>query len=142
MILIEITIPGCYVTQVEPTLIQCCIETGDEFLGREYFQEIDEWLFVVHLLEDFNLSKHVPILSQALEQKAIASFEFVQGNLVHLSSQDILEQMHSFPLSLGDSWIPALNDVQSVFLCCHRRVLTPKQISWLVEHHEIRWHYV
>ena len=142
MVLIEVTVPGACAQEIEPALIKCCAGTGDVFLGRQYYEEIDQWLYVVYLLHIIHLSTHVSMLSQALQHQTIMSFECVQGNLVRASAPDILAQMYTFPLSGGDSWIPAWHDPQSIFLYCDRPLLTKEQAVWFVLHGGIQWEYV
>jgi hypothetical protein len=142
MVLVEIIVPGSCVQAVEPVLRSCCAETGDELLGRQEYQELNTWFFVVRLLQDEHLSKHVPVLCQALQQKSITSFQFVHVDVIKLISDDIVEQMHHFPLSLGDSWIPAIDDSNIAYLCTARNVLTKQQSVWLVMHEEIEWRYL
>jgi len=137
MIMIEVTVPFSQAKQVEPFLAQCCEEAGDMLLGRREYPEAEQVLLVVRLMSDSHFSKHVPVLGQALQQRAITSFIFAQGNLVKLSSPDILEQMLSFPLEFGDSWVPVINDTHSVYLCIQRSSLTSKQLKWTFEHQEV-----
>ena len=142
MISIEVVVPSSTVDAVYPILIQCCAEVGDVLLGHRNYLQTGEVLGVVHLTDDSHVSKHLTILTQAFEQKAILSFQFVQGCLVKLAAPGIGEQKANFPLSLGDVWIPVLNDEQSVYLCLHRRLLTAQQAAWLVERSEMTWSYL
>ena len=82
-----------------------------------------------------------PLLTQALEQKALLSFQFVQGCLVKVTAPGIGEQIANFPFSLGDTWISSLNDERSVYLCLHRRLLTAQQSAWLLAH-QVTWSYL
>ena len=142
MISIEVVIPSSTIDAVYPLLAQCCAEVDDVVLGRRDYSPTGEVLGVVYLTDDSHVSKHLPILTQALEQKAILSFQFVQGCLVKLAAPGIREQMADFPFSLGDVWIPASNDERSVYLCLHRRLLTAQQAAWLVERSEMTWSYL
>jgi len=142
LILIEVVVPGSLAHQVEPAIEQCCAESGDRLLGRREYQEVNELFLVVQLLQDAHQSKHVPILGQALQNSMISSFNFVQGSLVAVSSPDILEQIHSFPLSLGDSWVPSARDPNCIYLCLHRPLLTHAQAAWFLLHEETTWNYV
>ena len=142
MISIEVVIPCSTVDAVYPVLVQCCTEAGDVLLGRRDDPHTGEVLGVVYLTDDSHVSKHLPILTQALEQKAILSFQFVQGCLVKLAAPDIQEQMANFPFSPGDVWIPALNDEQSLYLCLHRQILTAQQSAWLLARPELTWSYM
>jgi hypothetical protein len=142
MISIEVVVPGSTVDAVYPVLSQCCAEVGDVLLGRRDYSQTGEVLGVVHLTDDSHASKHLTILTQALEQKAILFFQFVQGCLVKLAAPGIWEQMANFPFSLGDVWIPALNDEQSLYLCLHRQLLTAQQSAWLLARRELTWSYM
>ncbi len=142
MVLVEIIVPGAFVQTVEPVLRSCCVETGDELLGGQEYRELDAWFFVVRLMQDENLSKHVPVLTQALLQKAITSFQFAHADVIKLMSPDISEQMYNFPLSLGDSWIPSIDDSKIAYLCAARNVLTKQQSGWLMTHDDVEWRYL
>jgi hypothetical protein len=142
MISIEVVVPLFAVESVYAVLTQCCAEAGDVLLGRKDDPHTGEVLGVVHLTDDSHVSQHLPILTQALERKAIQSFQFVQGCLVKVVAPDIGEQIANFPFSLGDIWIPSLTDKGSVYLCLHRRLLTPQQSAWLLAHSEVTWSYL
>ena len=142
MISIEVVIPRSTVDAVYPVLTQCCAQASDVLLGHRNDPYTGEVLAVVNLTDDSHLSKHLPILTQALEQNAILSFQFVQGCLIKVVAPGIEEQMAEFPFSLGDIWIPSLQDIQGVYLCLHRRLLTPQQSAWLLERSEVTWSYL
>ena len=142
MISIEVVVPSSTVDAVYPVLAQCCAEAGDVLLGCRDYPPTGEMLGVVHLTDDSHVSKHLPILTQALEQKALLSFQFVQGCLVKVTAPGIWEQMANFPFALGDVFIPSPNHERSVYLCLHRRLLTAQQSAWLLAHHEATWSYL
>ncbi len=142
MLLIEVVVPLSLACVVEATFVQCCTETGDEFLGRREYREIDEMLLVVRLAEEGNYSLHIPTLTQALRQQAISSYQFVQGHVVKLSSKTLLEQMRGFPLAMGDSWIPSAYDLHTAYLCMSRLFLTSEQTAWFMQHEDVEWDYV
>ena len=141
MISIEVVIPRSSVEAVYPVLVQCCAEAGDVLLGRRDDPQTREVLAVVHLSDDGHVSTHLPILTQALEQQALLSFQFVQGCLVNVAAPGIGEQLVHFPFSLGDTWIASLNDERSAYLCLHRRLLTAQQSAWLLSH-QVTWSYL
>jgi hypothetical protein len=141
LISIEVVIPRSTVDAVYPLLVQCCAEAGDVLLGRRDDPQTGEVLGTVHLTDDSHVSKHLPILRQALEQKALLSFQFVQGCLVKVTAPGIGEQMANFPFALGDTWICSLNDERSVYLCLHRRLVTAQQSAWLLAH-QVTWSYL
>lgn len=142
MLLIEVVVPLSSACIVEATFVQCCIETGDEFLGRKAYREIDEMLLVVRLAEEGHYSLHIPTLTKALRQRVISSYQFVQGHVVKLTSKDILAQMRGFPLAMGDSWIPSAYDIHIVYLCMPRLFLTSEQTAWFMQHEDVTWDYV
>jgi hypothetical protein len=142
LISIEVVMPRSTVDAVYAVLSQCCAQVGDVLLGRRDDSPTGEVLGVVHLTDDTHVSKHLPILTQALEQKALLSFQFVQGCLVKLAAPGIGEQMAHFPFSRGDVWIPALNGERSVYLCLHRQLLTAQQSAWLLARPEVTWIYL
>ncbi len=142
MIAIEVVIPSSTVDALYPVLSQYCTEVGDVLLGHRDYSQTSEVLGVVHLTDDSHISKHLTILTQALEQKAILSFQFVQGCLVKLAAPGIQEQIANFPFSLGDVWIPNPNGEQSLYLCLHRQLLTAQQSAWLLVRPELTWSYM
>lgn len=142
MLLIEVVVPLSLACTVEATFVHCCAMTGDEVLGRKEYSEISEMLLVVRLVEEGNYSLHIPTLSKALHQQAISSFQFVESHVVKLSSETILAQMHSFPLAMGDSWIPSANTMDTVYLCMPRLFLTSDQTSWFIQHEDVKWDYM
>jgi hypothetical protein len=141
LITIEVVIPRSRVDAVYAQLIQCCAEIGDVLLGQRADPQTGEVLGAVQLTEDSHVSKHLPILTQALEQNALLSFQFVQGCLVKVTAPAIREQMARFPFAFGDTWVSSLNDERSVYLCLHRRLLTPEQSAWLLLH-QLAWNYL
>jgi hypothetical protein len=142
LISIEVVIPSSTVDAVYPVLVQCCAEAGDVLLGRRDYSPTGEVLGVVHLTDDSHVSEHLPILTQALEQKDLLSFQFVQECLVKVAAPGIWEQMANFPFALGDVLIPSLNDERSAYLCLHRRLLTTQQSAWLLAHREVTYSYL
>lgn len=142
MISIEVVVPRSTVDAVYPVLAECCAKAGDVLLGRRDYPPTGEVLGVVHLTDDSHVSTHLPILTQALEQMALLSFQFVQGCLVKVTAPGIGEQLANFPFSLGDVLIPSPDDEQSAYLCLHRRLLTAQQSSWLLAHREVTWSYL
>lgn len=142
MILIEIAVPSAYASDVEKVIDQCCAETGDRLLGRRDYPEVEQLFLVVQLRHDIHLSKHVPILSQALQHSMISSFEFTQGNVVKVSSPTIFDHICNFPLSLGDSWVPAAHNLHTIYLNIHRSFLSAAQATWLHLHEDVTWSYL
>lgn len=142
MLLIEVVVPLSLACVVEAAFVQCCTETGDEFLGRRAYREIDEMLLVVRLTEEGHYSLHIPTLTKALRQRAISSYQFVQGHIVKISSETLLEQMRGFPLAMGDSWVPSAYDLHTVYLCMPRLFLTSEQTAWFIQHEGVEWDYV
>ena len=126
---------------VQALIEKYCQEKGNQLIGRSVYEEIGEVLLVVQVLHLTNVSKFVAILSHALHQGIIASFEYVTCDLATISSDpslDLQKQMHDFPLSPGQSWFPAIHDSHQVYLYTSRPVLSPKQIVWLLEH-KMEW---
>ncbi len=141
MILIEVAVPSSHADDVEKVIHHCCAETGDTLLGRRDYPDVNELLLVVQLLHDVHISKHVPVLSQALQHLLIHSFVFTQGVVVKVSSSDILTSMYEFPLSSGDSWVPSAHNPHTVYLSIHRPTLSAKQIAWL-HCQEVDWSFL
>ena len=131
VIMIEVAVPTSHADDVEKAIDQCCAETGDTLLGRRYYSEVNELFLVVQLLHDVHLSKHIPILSHALQHMLIHSFVLTQGTVVKVSSPDILNCICNFPLSSGDSWVPSAHDLHTVYLNIHRPTLNASQSAWL-----------
>ena len=142
MLLIEVVVPLPLACVVEAAFVHCCAETGDEFLGRKEYREIDEMLLVVRLTQDGHYSLHIPTLSNALRQRSISSYQFVEGHVVKLSSETLPEQMRCFPLAMGDWWIPSAHEVHTVYLCIPRLFLTSEQTAWFIQHEDVQWDYL
>ncbi len=142
MMLIEVVVPLSLACLVEATFVQCCTETNDEFLGRREYREFGEMLLVVRLTQESNYSLHVPTLTKALQQQAILSYQFVQGYVVKLAAENLFEHMSSFPLAMGDSWIPSAYDPHAAYLYMPRSMLTSEQTAWFIEHETVEWDYV
>jgi hypothetical protein len=111
-------------------------------LGNKIFTLTQEMLVVVRLTNDKHVFSHLTTLTQALEQQAIVSFQFIQGCIVKITAENVKQLMFTFPFSLGDIWLPALNDEQSLYLCLHRRLMTAQQSAWLLVRPEVRWSYM
>ena len=139
MIQIEIMVPLSQTQNVEPLLEVCCLDAGDKLLGRREFQEDREVLFMVVLMNALNGLKHISVLHNALQQQVITSFQFTHRSVLKLSSPTILELMHDFPMSYGDTWIPAINHPQSIYLSLPRLLLTGKQAVWILNHKNVTW---
>ncbi len=79
-----------------------------------------------------------------MHKDIMESFEYVTYHLVVAfldPSLDMEKQMHHFPLQPGESWFPAIDNPNQIFICIDRPLMTPRQAAWLLEH-EVRWAYV
>ena len=142
MISIEVVIPRSNIDAVYPVLCQCCKDVGDVMLGSRSSSLTGEMLVIVCLTNDKHVFAHLTTLTQALEDEAIVSFQFIQGCIVKATGAKVKQHLSSFPFSLGDIWLPALNDEQSVYLCLHRRLLTPQQSAWFLIRPDVKWSYM
>ena len=141
MIIVEVTVPGSHAADVVQVMEQCCQETGDRLIGRRHYPEIDEIFLVVQLLDEEHISEHLPVLRHALHQKLISCFTCTQATLVKVSSPSIASSIESFPLALGDSWVPSAHASDTAYLVLHRFLLSAAQAAW-VHLHEVEWTYV
>jgi hypothetical protein len=136
-LLIHVAVAVDNTQSVQSAVNNCCEETGDIPIGRRYYEDVGEMLLVVQLINDLHLSKHVKVLSQALHQRAILSFQFEHTHLVTVHCQPslrILDVMHDFPLSAGESWFPAIADEQMGYLCTRGEEMKSDQVLWFEEH--------
>ena len=110
-------------------------EMGDLLIGRRAYQELDAVLLVTQVQCAANLIKHRKFLDYALQQGFIESCEYVTCTLVTISldaSLDIWHQMHDFPLCPGESWFPAVNRPNQVYICLGKQLMTRNQAEWLI----------
>ena len=142
--LIEIV---CSVSQEKPaqaTIEAICKETGDLLIGRRINEETHEVLLVVQLLQAVSVSRHTTVLSHSLQQGVIASFRYVNCDLVKISFDpllDLREQMHDFPLRPGESWFPAIHNPHQAYVCLNRPLMLTEQAAWLLRH-QVEWAFV
>ena len=141
MILVEVTVPDAHAEEVQQVIEQCCQQTGDTLLGRRHYPDIGELFLVVQLRGEEQVSEHLPVLRQALQQKLILCFTCTQATLVKVTSSHIFSSIESFPLSVGDSWVPSAQEPDTVYLAINRLMLTPSQAAWL-HLYEVEWSYV
>jgi hypothetical protein len=123
---------------VKDTVVNCCSETGDTLIGQRVYAEVDEVLLVVRLTQDYNVTKHIPILSQALQSKLILSFQIETTNLVRVECPaplDIRDFVQDFPLQPNESWFPAIESKQMAYMCTRSLLLQPAQERWLERVH-------
>ncbi len=112
-------------------------EMGDLLIGRRAYQELDAVLLVMQVQYAANLIKHRKFLDYALQQGFIESCEYVTCTLVTASldaSLDIWDQMHDFPLCPGESWFPAVDHPNQVYICLGTHLMTRNQAEWLIVH--------
>ncbi len=120
------------------TVVNCCSETGDIPIGRRVYEEFDEVLIVVRLVQEYNVSKHIPILSEALQQKLVLSFQIEMTNLVAVQCPppaDIRSFIQDFPLHSSESWFPAIKAPQLAYICTRSLLLQPDQERWFERYH-------
>jgi hypothetical protein len=67
-ILIHVGVSLANFDAVQTEIDRCCSETGDILTGRRIYEDIEEALLVVQLIEDFNISKHTKILNKATQK--------------------------------------------------------------------------
>jgi hypothetical protein len=123
---------------VRNTVVNCCSETGDTLIGQRVYEEVGEVLLVVRLVQNYNVTKHIPILSQALQRELILSFQIEMINLVRVECPaplDIRHQVQDFPLQPNESWFPAVESEQMAYICTRGLLLQPSQEQWLEGHH-------
>ncbi len=123
---------------VQNTVANCCSETGDVLIGQRVYKEVGEVLLVVRLMQDYNVTKHIPILSQALQSKLILSLQIEMMNLVRVECSeplDIRHLVHGFPLQPNESWFPSIESKQMAYICTRSLLLQPSQEHWLEKYH-------
>jgi hypothetical protein len=53
---------------------------------------------------------------------------------------DRQEQMSSFPLRDGESWFPAIDHPNKVYICLDKPLMESNQILWLATY-QVQWAY-
>ena len=142
MICIEVVVARDQVQAVSPLLVECCTKTGDRLLGGRVDVDTEEVIFLVQLTQDPHLSAHLVVLSAALQHELIVAFHFAKGSVLKLSAPQIQETVGQFPLALGDSWVPGMRNLQDIYLCIARPLLTARKAAWLQLQEDVRWEYV
>lgn len=143
-ILIEIVCSLSQEKPVQATIEAICKETGDLLIGRLANEQTHEVLLVVQLLQVGSMSRHTTDLSHALQQRHIASYRFVSGNLLKISlepSMDLQEQMRDFPSHSGESWFPAIHNPHQAYVSLIRPLVQRGQAAWLLRR-QVGWAYV
>lgn len=117
-------------------------ESNNPLIGRSLFKETGEALLVV-LLMNPDTSGHSNFLKHLLQQGMITSFEYRHQYLVTASFDpplDIRMQMQEFPLQPGESWFPAIDHPDQVYICLERCLMTAGQAAWMLKY-QVRWAY-
>ncbi len=100
-------------------------------------------LLLVQLSALKDESEDDAFLRLALQQGIIESYEYVTCYPVSAflnPALDMHEQMRCFPLRDGESWLPALDSPNKVYICLDRPFMASNQIAWLVKH-QIPWKF-
>lgn len=142
--LIEIACPVSKEETMQATVEAFCEETDGLLIGRRIYQETNEILLIVRLPYATNLSKHVTVLSRALQQEVITWFRCVTCDLVKISfdlSASLEEQLHDFPLRSGESWFPAIHNPHQAYVCMSRPLMAANQAAWILGR-EAAWAFV
>lgn len=139
MVILEIVAPICSVDQVEALLSCYCATLGDEVLSCQGYEEVQECFFVIWVKDEQHLSGYLSMLSHARHERLISWFDAQSCSLLRLCSPTILEQMRTFPLTWGNSWIPSKKHTHEVYLYIDEAVLRPCQREWLRIHEDIVW---
>lgn len=141
-ILVEIV---CPISQKDArkTLEQHFEHANDRVLARCEYEELDRALLVVQLSPMTDESKHADFLQSALQSDIVESYGYVTSYPVSAflnPSLDRYEQMQDFPLRYGESWLPAIDNPNKVYICLDKPFLASSQTAWL-SNHQVRWEY-
>jgi hypothetical protein len=128
--IIEVGLPTDKVSVVQPALEECLIETGDQLIGHQAYDE--QTLFVVRLLSD-TLQCHLKILSSAFQEQMLDSFQIVSCYLfkVAFKDSDYANTLREFPFQIGESWFKSADEEQAAYLCLNLPYLNQSQTAWL-----------
>lgn len=128
--IIEIGLPTGNVAELQLTLEEHLVQTGDVLIGHQNYD--DQTLLVVRLFSN-TIHQHLEMLSTAFHKKQIHSFQVIACYLFkivfnHDNYQHILRD---FPLHAGESWFSARAEERTAYLCLNFPYLSQEQISWL-----------
>ena len=126
----------------EATIAHYFKETGNLLIGHSIFEETGEVLLVVLLMHPHK-SEYTDYLKNLLLQGIVESFEYRFHYLVIVtldSHLDIRMQMQDFPLQPGESWFPAVDHPDQVYICLERYLMTAEQAAWMLKH-QVGWAY-
>lgn len=128
--IIEVGLSTARLSDVQPLLEACLRETGDMLIGRQEYD--DMVLLVVRLLHD-TMQYHIDMLSAALRQERVDSFQIVNCQLFKVAFRQgsIQAIMSHFPLRMGESWFPATDEENAAYICLISPQLSQEQVSWL-----------
>jgi hypothetical protein len=141
-ILVEII---CLISQkgAQKTVEERVEQTSDRLLARCAFEELDRVLLVVQLSPTTDENEYTAFFQRALQQGIIESYEYVTCYPVIAflePSPSRHEQMSSFPLRDGESWFPAIDHPNKVYICLDKPLMASNQSAWLIKH-QARWEY-
>jgi hypothetical protein len=112
-------------------------KAGDQFLARCAYEDLGQVLLVVQLSATTDEDEHNAFFRLALEQGIIDSYEYLTCYPVSAflnPSLDRQEQMRHFPLRPGESWFPAIDHPNKVYICLDKPFMAADQTAWLLEH--------
>jgi hypothetical protein len=134
--IIEVGLFTSKLNEVQPSLERCLRETGDLLIGYQTFDDLT--LLVVRLIHD-TVQCHLDTLTAAFHADLINSFQIISCQLfkVVFRPKDAQTALRAFPLHMGESWFPAVDEENAAYLCLNSPQLSQDQISWLATQTEI-----
>jgi hypothetical protein len=135
----------CSISQkdAQKTVEQHFAQSSDHLLARCAYEELDQVLLVFQLSPLTDESEHSAFLKLTLQRGIIDSYEYVTCYPVGAFLNPSLgrqEQMRGFPLQNGESWFPAIDHPNKVYICLDKPFMASNQTAWLIRH-QIRWEY-
>jgi hypothetical protein len=130
--IIEVGLPTDKVPMIQPALEECLIETGDQLIGHQIYD--DQTLFVVRLLSD-TLQCHLKTLSTAFRENLLDSFQIIGCYLFKVAFQndDYRNSLRDFPFHIGEAWFTSASEEKSAYLCLNSPNLSQSQVAWLAQ---------
>jgi hypothetical protein len=118
-------------------------QIGDRLLARCAYEELDRVLLVAQFAPRTDEREHSAFLLPALHHGMIESYEFMTSYPVSALLNPTLDReqlMRLFPLRDGESWFPAIDHPNKVYICLDKPFMASNQTLWLMKY-QVRWEF-
>lgn len=116
-------------------------QTGDRLLACCAYERLDRVLLVAQISPTTDRGEHAAFLRLAHQEGIIESYEYLTCYPMSAflnPTLDTHEQMRCFPLRDGESWLPAIDHPNKVYICLDKPFMASDQTLWLAEY-QVRW---